>query len=382
MRLLIVSHTPHYLKSGTVVGWGPTVREIDYLANLFDEVVHIAPLHTEAAPASALAYHSRKVINRFVKPAGGEQFSAKVKALTRVPSYSRILFDEFMKSDVVHVRCPANISLVASVSLAFIREPNYRWIKYAGNWQPIEREPTSYKFQRWWLRMGMHRGVTTVNGKWPDQSEKTYSFFNPCLTEKEIAIGKYLAEKKQLVEPIKILFVGAVNRSKGVDRVLIIARALKEQGVRFEVDIVGDGLERATFEELASFYELESHVRFHGWISREELATFYARAHFLLLPSKSEGWPKVLSEAMAYGAVPITSNVSSIPQIIKDIGAGVALPVDNIELFVAAVLDFCSDPDKWNLAKESGSNAAFRFGYQYYLESVRAMFQQAWGIIL
>jgi hypothetical protein len=61
MKLLVVSHTEHYLKNGTVVGWGPTVREIDHLANLFDEIIHIAMLHTGPAPDSAIAYQSPRV---------------------------------------------------------------------------------------------------------------------------------------------------------------------------------------------------------------------------------------------------------------------------------------------------------------------------------
>ena len=56
MRLLIVSHTPHYHAAGRLVGWGPTVRELDYLSELFDEVVHVAPVYGEAAPGSALPY--------------------------------------------------------------------------------------------------------------------------------------------------------------------------------------------------------------------------------------------------------------------------------------------------------------------------------------
>ena len=60
MRVLIVSHTPHYLENGVPVGWGPTVREIDYLASLFEEIVHIAPLH-RGKPEGALAYQAANI---------------------------------------------------------------------------------------------------------------------------------------------------------------------------------------------------------------------------------------------------------------------------------------------------------------------------------
>ena len=58
MRLLIVSHTPHYRRDGRIVGWGPTVRELDYLAEMFAEIVHVAPVYDEPPPDSALSYAS------------------------------------------------------------------------------------------------------------------------------------------------------------------------------------------------------------------------------------------------------------------------------------------------------------------------------------
>jgi hypothetical protein len=57
MKLVIISHTEHYISSdGAVVGWGPTVREIDHLTQLFDIVYHCAPLYKGQAPQSALPY--------------------------------------------------------------------------------------------------------------------------------------------------------------------------------------------------------------------------------------------------------------------------------------------------------------------------------------
>ena len=44
LKLLVISHTPHYTdQDGRVVGWGPTLRELNYLTDLFEHVYHIAP---------------------------------------------------------------------------------------------------------------------------------------------------------------------------------------------------------------------------------------------------------------------------------------------------------------------------------------------------
>ena len=76
-------------------------------------------------------------------------------------------------------------------------------------------------------------------------------------------------------------------------------------------------------------------------IRHKEVAKFYSPAHFFLLPSSSsEGWPKVLSEAMAYGVVPIASSISSIPQILREAGSGKTFPPDKIISFVNAILGY------------------------------------------
>src|SRR5262249_37094937 len=151
----------HYLRDGVVVGWGPTVREIDQLAELFDEVTHIAFLHPDPPPKSALPYQSPRVHLRPLPPAGGARFADKLNILARYPQYLRTLLGEMRRADVVPVRAPANISLLAMVALAFERAPRIRWIKYAGNWQPNGGEPISYRFQRWWLRHNFARSEVT-----------------------------------------------------------------------------------------------------------------------------------------------------------------------------------------------------------------------------
>src|SRR5687767_2012317 len=113
MRLLIISNMAHYLRHGQVVGWGPTVQEIDHLAELFDEVVHIACLHSSEAPASALPYSSARVTLVPVPPAGGKGLGAKLNILRHSPLYARMILRQLSRADVVHVRCPANISLLA-----------------------------------------------------------------------------------------------------------------------------------------------------------------------------------------------------------------------------------------------------------------------------
>lgn len=382
MRLLIISHTPHYSANGRIVGWGPTVRELDYLAELFAEIVHVAVGYSGPAPASALPYSAPNIRVRLVSPAGGESLRDKIGILTAYPAYARVIREEMAHADAVHVRCPANISLLALWLLGRANEPPYRWVKYAGNWQPEEGDSRSYALQRRWLSENRHRGVVTVNGEWPGQPPHVRSFHNPSLTEAEALEGAALAAAKSMRSPVELLFVGRLDESKGVGRVLRMAQALQERGMAFRLRLLGDGPDRPHYEAWARNNGLDS-VLFTGWVPRNGMTRYYADSHFILLPSRaSEGWPKVLSEAMAHGVVPVASTVSSVPQILGATGAGVALPVEDTDGMVEAIATYVADPARWAAASQAGVAAAHRFTYRAYQNAVAALFAEAWGVDL
>ena len=381
MRLLIVSHTPHYHAGDRVVGWGPTVRELGYLAELFDSVVHVAVGYSGPAPASALPYASDNVRVRLVRPAGGDTLRDKAGILTAYPAYARAIREELSQADAVHVRCPANVSLLALWLLSGAATPPYRWVKYAGNWQPEGREPRSYGLQRRWLAENRHRGMVTVNGRWPGQPAHVVSFYNPCLTDEEVVEGSAVAAGKRLQSPVELLFAGELNDGKGVGRVLRVALALQERGIPFRLRLLGDGPDRPRYEAWARENKLAG-TSFLGWVPRADVAGYYAAAHFILLPSRSEGWPKVLSEAMAYGVVPVAAAVSSIPQILGETGAGVALPVDDVAGMAGAIAGYVAEPGRWAAASRAGAVAAHRFTYSAYQSAVAGLFSGTWGVRL
>lgn len=375
MKLLIISHTDHYIdRDGVKRGWGPTVREISNLAGLFSEVCHIACFRSGPVPESMIPYEAGNVRLVLLPPSGGPGLRDKLGILKQIPAYIRTILRELPHADAVHVRAPANISLLAMVLLAFINKPRLRWIKYAGNWQPQGRESWSYSFQRWWLKRGFSRAIVTVNGEWPGQPHHVHSFYNPCLTEEERLEAGGEAVARQIQGEIRLIFVGRVESAKGVSRVIDVLSCLKSGGCTVSLDVVGDGPERSAFEYQASRSGLVDEVRFHGWIPRPEISRLYAQAHLILLPSSaSEGWPKVLSEAMAYGVVPIAGNISSIGQYLSLFGCGRALPPDDLEGFVEAVRQYAKNPTVWKAESQRGVAAAANFTYEAYLGEVSAL---------
>jgi glycosyltransferase involved in cell wall biosynthesis len=373
-RLLIVSHTEHYRRGPEIAGWGPTVREIDQLARLFDEVIHVAPLHSGEAPASVSPYRAPNITLHAVPPAGGSKLRDKLGILLKYPRYFSAINTDLNHVDAVHVRCPANIALLAIVILAFRRHPARRWVKYGGTWGGAQAAPVS-RFQRWWLKRNFSRAVVTVNGTWPDQPPHVHSFENPCLTAGELAEGRNAAAGKQIETPVRLLFAGRLEPAKGVEQTLRVTAEVNGKDVPAILDLAGDGPDRPYYEKLVDELQIADKVTFHGWLPRSELSRLYAQAHISLFPSLSEGWPKALGEAMAYGVVPAASNVGSIPHYLNRFGTGRIFSAEDVAGFTRAVLWYHQNPAAWKAESELAVLSATAFSYDAYLDAVRAILE-------
>ena len=383
MNLLIISDMAHYYRDDTLVGWGPTVEEIDYLATLFTEVRHAGCLHSTPAPGSSLPYTQSNITFVPLPPTGGNHFRDKLNILQMTPRYLATIWKELNTADVVHLRCPANIPLLALLVLVLRQKPKYRWVKYAGNWGAGRQYPLFFRLQRWMLQHNLTWSVVTINGAWSGQKPHIVSFKNPCLTEKEVELARVSSQGKAIQAPVRLVFVGALNERKGVRRVLAIASGLHEAGIPFILDILGDGAGRLEYEKQAAEFGLSGMVIFHGWVPKPKLAQYYQQAYINLLPSESEGWPKVLSEGMAYGVVPLASAVASIPQVLAETGAGLAVsPFDNIAAYREEIIRLYKNPHLWQQYSLNSRLAAVLFTYENYLKSLRDMSAKYWGLDL
>jgi len=172
MKLLIVSHTPHYRMGKGVVGWGSTIREIDQLGHLFDDIVHLAPLHPGSPPNSSLPYQNPNVHFHSVKAAGGNGLMDKLEILRQIPGWLAAMKSEMRIADTIHIRCPAGIGIVALIAARLWAKEKPIWVKYGGSWEAYPSQPFSYKVQRWYLNENLHKGAVSINGHWDGQPSK------------------------------------------------------------------------------------------------------------------------------------------------------------------------------------------------------------------
>ncbi len=112
---------------------------------------------------------------------------------------------------------------------------------------------------------------------------------------------------------------------KGIFEAIDLIESLKNKGVISELDIYGDGVLEDSLRSYIQKKELQNLVKLKGRKSLEELKQAYKKAHFVVLLSNSEGWPKALAEGMWYGCIPVATPVSCVPWMVKLSGSAVYL---------------------------------------------------------
>ncbi len=101
---------------------------------------------------------------------------------------------------------------------------------------------------------------------------------------------------------IKILYVGRLTASKGVDRLIkSLTKLDKPLLAGIHVDIVGSGEDEVKLRQLCGRHKLDEQVTFHGFIEHSKIDSFYQTADVFLFPSFVEGFSLALLEAMSYG---------------------------------------------------------------------------------
>lgn len=145
---------------------------------------------------------------------------------------------------------------------------------------------------------------------------RQFSFANVDLEPGEFARE---ARVEPLGEALDVVFCGTLSQQyKGLDVLIDAARLLNERGIRLQVSVAGEGRFRASFTRRAADRMVAGQFRFLGQVPRASVLELLATAGLFVLPSRTEGLPRALVEAMAKGLPCIASRVGGIPELLCD----------------------------------------------------------------
>ena len=144
------------------------------------------------------------------------------------------------------------------------------------------------------------------------------SIYRPSKHKEEIRED---LEKRYGIKFPFILSVGTLEKRKNIPNLIKAFNQLKERGTNHKLVIIGsNGWKYRDIFNTANELNLEKDVLFTGYIPNEDLVKFYNAADLFVYPSIYEGFGLPPLEAMACGCPVITSNSSSLPEVVGNAG--------------------------------------------------------------
>jgi glycosyltransferase involved in cell wall biosynthesis len=128
---------------------------------------------------------------------------------------------------------------------------------------------------------------------------------------------------------LKILFLGRVFRSKGIFELLDAFSLLLHRFSDAELLIAGEGKDLDEARAYVHQNGFAPSVRFLGWVEGDAKKALLSEADIFCLPSRAEGLPNAMIEAMAAGLPIVVTPVGSIPDVIVDGENGFLIPVQD-----------------------------------------------------
>ncbi len=128
--------------------------------------------------------------------------------------------------------------------------------------------------------------------------------------------------------PVRLLFVGRVVRQKGLD-VLFDALAELDVTLSWTLDVVGDGPARVELAAKANRLGLTEKIRFQGWRGRADMPALFREADLFVFPSRDEGMPNAVLEAMASGLPVVATRISGNEELVRPGETGLLVPPED-----------------------------------------------------
>ena len=172
-----------------------------------------------------------------------------------------------------------------------------------------------------------------------------------------------------------VLFLGRMGERKSPDIILRAAKAVLESHPQVRFRFGGDG-DVAKYEALAGELGIAGSCDFLGWATGDQKEEAVRVSRVFCLPSKNEGMPMSVLEAMSYGLATIATPVGGVPQVIQDGINGYLMPVDDSEFLASRINELLDDP---NLAAHIGSagrkTIEESFGMDAYAQKLVEMYE-------
>jgi len=162
-----------------------------------------------------------------------------------------------------------------------------------------------------------------------------------------------------------ILFIGRFSPEKGAKYLVQAMPKIIKVFPQAKLKMIGQGNEKKELINLTKNLNIKNSIEFKGEIPNNQLRQFYTQADVLVIPSLSEGLPKVLLEALASGLPVIGTKVGGIPEVVKDGYNGLLIESKSSDEIAKSIIKLFSNENLLKVLSKNAYESAQIFSWEY-----------------
>jgi glycosyltransferase involved in cell wall biosynthesis len=174
-----------------------------------------------------------------------------------------------------------------------------------------------------------------------------------------------------------ITFVGRLEEQKGLRWLLETAPQWLDRLAGYDLLLVGKGPQQGELEALARQGGISGRVHFAGW--RADVPQILAASRLLILPSRWEGMPNVVLQAMASGLPVLATDVEGVRELLGPQAEAQTVPYGDTPAMVARIAELLENPAR---AADLGRQNRLRAAEEFSVERMVAAYQSLWELLV
>jgi glycosyltransferase involved in cell wall biosynthesis len=230
-------------------------------------------------------------------------------------------------------------------------------------------------------RLAGGRNVMLATGGAPDPPSRRNPnvrwIFSTSLTEQDLRECTRRGDGSPCAAP-RLIIIGRQEWGKGTELVIESLPLVLTDFPGATLDVVGQGRALAEFQRLARTTDVQDRVTFHGKVDHERVMSLLRQADLFCFPTSSEGFPKVVLEALACGLPVVTTRVSVLPELIGT-GCGVIIEKATPVEIAQAVKTCLSDAEGYRGMSRKAVETARQYSLERWQDTIGNLLRVAWG---
>jgi len=384
LRLVVFSHKLCWTSEQGASGYatdGGFAFQMAALSELFESTTLVVPCGATASRAGEIPISGHNITIAPLSDPAGSGLKRKLRIPYWVVRNGRTLISELSRADAVHAPIPGDIGTIGMILALVLRKPLF--VRHCGNW--FVRNTVAEHFWKWFMeRVAGRRIVCLATGGAPRPPSMRNSairwIFSTSLREEELVACRD-RDPSTPAGGLNLIIACRQEREKGTGVVIQALPAIASAFPDVRLDVVGDGRAILGWKRMADQLGVSGRVTFHGKVDHSTVIALLKRAHLFCYPTtSSEGFPKVVLEALACGLPVVTTRVSVLPQLI---GGGCGILVDRAtpEAIASAVLEILRVKGRYSAMSSRAIETAHQYSLERWRDTIGDLLTAAWGPI-